>query len=106
MQLVQCVDRLPVAVLRGVRHRRLEHPDQEERSGREQSAAECDQAVPGVLAPEGQPPPEPGTEEDQEEPDQGRQEQSDDLVAPSVVLPVRERRRHIGFARGVVAEHE
>ena len=74
VQLVQCVDRLPVAVLCGVRHGRLEHADQEERSGREQSAAEGDQAVPGVLAPERQPPPGPGTVEDQEEPHQGRQE--------------------------------
>ena len=60
------------------------------RANPEDCAAEGDRAVPGVMAVVSEAALQPRSEEDEHERDQGREQESGDLVLAAVVLPPRE----------------
>jgi hypothetical protein len=107
VELVERVDSVTVSVVRGVRHRCFEHPDDHEGRGGEERAAECDRAVAGVAVSIRQPASQAGAEEDQQKRNQRRNQKSNDLMLTSVVLPVGERLCRTRLAARIVPEqHE
>ena len=106
VELVERIDGLPLALVRGIRHRGLEHPDERERHRCEQCAAVGDHAVTRALAPGLQATPQAGPEEDQQECDQRRAEEGDELVLTPVRLPVVEGRGDVALAGRIVAEED
>ena len=73
-----------------------------ERCSREEDAAEGDRAVPGVTTALLQPPLQPRSQKGEQERDQGQQQEANDLVDASVVLPIRKGLRRTGLCVGVV----
>ena len=102
VELIERVNGLLLPLVRRVRHRGFEHANQRERCSREERTAEGYRAVPSVTVALLQPPLQPRSEKGEQERDQGQQQEANDLVDASVVLPIRKGLRRTGLCVGVV----